>query len=113
MQKTRAESSSLYCTAMYFEASPGKACLKPVFQIHLISCLGLVWRGTLWILWQAEMEAWSLFPDAASRLTRLEDDLGAARLDGPDGRLVRGGGQAVVRFEAQKARDVEAPVSLD
>ena len=37
-----------------------------------------------------EMEGWSLPPDAALRLTRLERDLGEARLAGPDGALVRG-----------------------
>ncbi len=37
-----------------------------------------------------EMEAWSLPPDAAIRLDRLERDLGEARMAGPDGALVRG-----------------------
>jgi 4-alpha-glucanotransferase len=37
-----------------------------------------------------EMEAWSLPPDAATRLARLEDELGFDRLAGPDGALVRG-----------------------
>jgi alpha-amylase len=37
-----------------------------------------------------EMEAWSLPPDAALRLARLERELGEARLAGPDGALVRG-----------------------
>jgi alpha-amylase len=37
-----------------------------------------------------EMEAWSLPPDAAVRLTRLERDLGEARVAGPDGGLIRG-----------------------
>src|SRR5207249_3740928 len=37
-----------------------------------------------------EMEGWALPPDAASRLARLERDLGAERLAGPDGALVRG-----------------------
>jgi alpha-amylase len=37
-----------------------------------------------------EMEAWSLPPDAALRLARLEQDLGEARMAGPDGALVRG-----------------------
>jgi len=37
-----------------------------------------------------EMEAWSLPPDAALRLTRLEHDLGEVRMAGPDGALVRG-----------------------
>ncbi len=37
-----------------------------------------------------EMEAWSLPPDAAIRLIRLERDLGEARLAGPDGALIRG-----------------------
>ncbi len=37
-----------------------------------------------------EMEAWSLPPDAALRLARLERDLGEARMAGPDGALVRG-----------------------
>jgi hypothetical protein len=37
-----------------------------------------------------EMEAWSLPPDAALRLIRLERDLGEARLAGPDGALIRG-----------------------
>src|SRR5690242_3274178 len=37
-----------------------------------------------------EMESWSLPPDAALRLTRLERDLGEARVAGPDGALVRG-----------------------
>jgi hypothetical protein len=36
------------------------------------------------------MEAWSLPPQAASRLARLERDLGAERLAGPDAALVRG-----------------------
>jgi alpha-amylase/alpha-mannosidase (GH57 family) len=37
-----------------------------------------------------EMEGWSLPPDAALRLTRLERDLGEARVAGPDGALIRG-----------------------
>jgi alpha-amylase/alpha-mannosidase (GH57 family) len=37
-----------------------------------------------------EMEGWSLPPDAALRLIRLERDLGDARMAGPDGALVRG-----------------------
>ena len=37
-----------------------------------------------------EMEAWSLPPDAALRLARLERDLGEGRIAGPDGALVRG-----------------------
>ncbi len=37
-----------------------------------------------------EMEAWSLSPDAALRLGRLQRDLGEARMAGPDGSLVRG-----------------------
>ncbi|HYV95845.1 MAG TPA: alpha-amylase/4-alpha-glucanotransferase domain-containing protein [Gemmatimonadaceae bacterium] len=37
-----------------------------------------------------EMEAWSLPLDAASRLERLEQELGADRIAGPDGTLVRG-----------------------
>ncbi len=37
-----------------------------------------------------EMEAWALPPDGAARLARLERDLGAERLAGPDGALVRG-----------------------
>jgi hypothetical protein len=38
-----------------------------------------------------EMEAWSLPPDAALRLARIETDLGEERMAGPDGALVRGG----------------------
>ncbi len=38
-----------------------------------------------------EMESWALSPDAALRLTRLQRDLGEARMAGPDGALVRGG----------------------
>src|SRR5690349_6788760 len=37
-----------------------------------------------------EMEAWSLPPDGALRLIRLERDLGPERMAGPDGALVRG-----------------------
>jgi 4-alpha-glucanotransferase len=37
-----------------------------------------------------EMETWSLPPDAALRLTRLEHDLGEVRTSGPDGALLRG-----------------------
>jgi hypothetical protein len=37
-----------------------------------------------------EMEAWSLPPDGALRLARLESDLGPERLAGPDGALIRG-----------------------
>ncbi len=37
-----------------------------------------------------EMEAWSLPPDAALRLARLERDIGEGRIAGPDGALVRG-----------------------
>ena len=37
-----------------------------------------------------EMEAWSLPPDAAIRLARLEHDLGEQRVAGPDGALLRG-----------------------
>ncbi len=38
-----------------------------------------------------EMEAWALPPASAERLERLEHELGAARLAGEDGALVRGG----------------------
>jgi 4-alpha-glucanotransferase len=37
-----------------------------------------------------EMEAWSLPPDGALRLARLESDLGPERVAGPDGALIRG-----------------------
>jgi alpha-amylase/alpha-mannosidase (GH57 family) len=37
-----------------------------------------------------EMEGWSLPPDAALRLIRLERDLGEPRIAGPDGALIRG-----------------------
>jgi 4-alpha-glucanotransferase len=37
-----------------------------------------------------EMESWSLPPDAALRLVRLERDLGQSRVEGPDGALLRG-----------------------
>ncbi len=37
-----------------------------------------------------EMEVWSLPPEAALRLARLEQDLGEARMSGPDGALIRG-----------------------
>jgi hypothetical protein len=37
-----------------------------------------------------EMEVWSLPPDAAIRLARLERDLGDTRMAGPDGSLIRG-----------------------
>ncbi|MEK6769417.1 MAG: alpha-amylase/4-alpha-glucanotransferase domain-containing protein [Gemmatimonadota bacterium] len=37
-----------------------------------------------------EMEHWSLPPEAASRLVRLEKELGEARIAGPEGALVRG-----------------------
>lgn len=37
-----------------------------------------------------EMEGWSLPPDAALRLIRLERDLGEERISGPDGALIRG-----------------------
>jgi alpha-amylase/alpha-mannosidase (GH57 family) len=37
-----------------------------------------------------EMEGWSLPPDAALRLIRLERDLGEARVSGPEGALIRG-----------------------
>ncbi|HKT60540.1 MAG TPA: alpha-amylase/4-alpha-glucanotransferase domain-containing protein [Gemmatimonadales bacterium] len=37
-----------------------------------------------------EMEAWSLPPDGAIRLARLETDLGPERVAGPDGALIRG-----------------------
>lgn len=37
-----------------------------------------------------EMEGWSLPPDPALRLIRLERDLGEARIAGPDGALIRG-----------------------
>jgi hypothetical protein len=38
-----------------------------------------------------EMETWALPPAAAARLAGLERDLGEARVEGPDGALVRGG----------------------
>ncbi|MGI9090034.1 MAG: alpha-amylase/4-alpha-glucanotransferase domain-containing protein [Gemmatimonadaceae bacterium] len=38
-----------------------------------------------------EMETWSLPSAAAARLEQLEEDLGAARIAGPDGALLRGG----------------------
>jgi alpha-amylase len=37
-----------------------------------------------------EMEGWSLPPDAALRLIRLERDLGESRISGPEGALIRG-----------------------
>jgi hypothetical protein len=37
-----------------------------------------------------EMESWSLPPDAALRLNRLERDVGEARIASPDGALIRG-----------------------
>jgi alpha-amylase len=37
-----------------------------------------------------EMEVWSLPPDAALRMARLERDLGEGRVAGPDGSLLRG-----------------------
>ena len=37
-----------------------------------------------------EMEGWSLPPDAALRLIRLERDLGEVRISGPEGALIRG-----------------------
>jgi alpha-amylase len=37
-----------------------------------------------------EMEGWSLPPEPADRLARLEHDLGEDRMSGPDGALVRG-----------------------
>ena len=37
-----------------------------------------------------EMEGWSLPPDAALRLARLERDMGEERAAGPDGALIRG-----------------------
>lgn len=37
-----------------------------------------------------EMESWALPPDAAVRLAHLERDLGADRVAGPDGALIRG-----------------------
>ncbi len=37
-----------------------------------------------------EMEHWALPPEAATRLAQLEQDLGEARVAGPDGALVRG-----------------------
>lgn len=37
-----------------------------------------------------EMEGWALPPEAATRLARLEHDLGPDRLAGPDGALIRG-----------------------
>jgi len=37
-----------------------------------------------------EMEAWALFPGAATRLARLERDLGPERSSGPDSALLRG-----------------------
>jgi len=37
-----------------------------------------------------EMESWSLPPDAALRLARLEHDLGETRVASPDGALIRG-----------------------
>ncbi len=37
-----------------------------------------------------EMETWSLPPDGALRLARLEQELGEVRMTGPDGALVRG-----------------------
>ncbi len=37
-----------------------------------------------------EMEGWALPPEAATRLARLENELGFDRLSGPDGALIRG-----------------------
>ena len=49
---------------------------------------GLAYLGTASY---REMEAWTLPAEAAVRLERLERDLGAERVAGPDGALVRGG----------------------
>src|SRR5690242_9835255 len=60
---------------------------------RLDDALGAVPSGGLAYLPTAsyrEMESWSLPPDAALRLTRLERDLGEARVAGPDGALIRG-----------------------
>ena len=57
-----------------------------------------------------EMESWSLPPDAALRLTRLERDLGEARVAGADGALIRGAALAqlpgqVLRIESDAQED--------
>ena len=60
---------------------------------RLDHALGAVPRGGLAYLPTAsyrEMEAWSLPPEAALRLHRLDRDLGEARVAGPDGALIRG-----------------------
>jgi hypothetical protein len=52
-----------------------------------VPCAGLAYLPTASY---REMESWSLPPDAALRLARLERELGPERMDGPDGALVRG-----------------------
>jgi alpha-amylase len=64
-----------------------------VMLSRLDDALGAVPSGGLAYLPTAsyrEMESWSLPPDAALRLARVERDLGESRVAGPDGALIRG-----------------------
>lgn len=59
----------------------------PSEAIRRVACRGLAY---LPCASYREMEAWALPPDAARRLERLEHEIGAERLAGPDGALLRG-----------------------
>lgn len=79
--------------AQFLEAMSALIAAGEIRLTTLAAALAEVASGGLAYLPTAsyrEMEAWALPPDAASRLARLEGDLGADRLAGPDGALVRG-----------------------
>src|SRR5437762_1476263 len=80
--------------AQFLDAMGGLIAGGEIRLTTLAAALGEVPSGGLAYLPTAsyrEMEGWALPPEAATRLARLERDLGEARLAGPDGALGRGG----------------------
>ena len=79
--------------AQFLDAMGGLIAGSEIRLTTLAAALAEVPSGGLAYLPTAsyrEMEGWALPPDAATRLARLEHDLGPERLAGPDGALVRG-----------------------
>ena len=79
---------SQFLDAMTALVSTGEVALEtPSQAVDRVPSGGLAYLPTASY---REMEGWALPEAAAARLTRLEDELGAERLAGPDGALVRG-----------------------
>src|SRR5258705_400305 len=78
-----------FLDAMAAQVTGGEVQLTtPGAALDTVRSAGLVYLPTASY---REMETWALPPAAAARLATLERDLGEARIEGPDGALVRGG----------------------